>query len=116
MVLRVRFVIAVAASFFLSTINGDEAPNFMRGIFDGWAAKPRQFPYPALIGCVYPKDTLQWICNGEIINHRFVMTANICVKNTWTECNNFIIRVDTNVHSALSTYINTLKKRPRTIE
>lgn len=47
---------------------------FLSGIFDGRTLKPFQFPYHASIDCVNDHETVQWICNGAIINNSFVAT------------------------------------------
>lgn len=91
MLLRVTAVVVI---YFLSYANG-QIPTNLTGIFDGFLAKPRQFPYHALIGCVQDDESVDWICNGAIINNRFVASLASCVNS----CNNFTIRVGTSVHA-----------------
>lgn len=98
MLLRKEFASAVAFYYFLSVSKGQLLTGFLSGFFDGWTVKPLQFPYHALIGCVNNDGTVQWICNGAIINNRFVATSASCVYN----CNSFKIRVGTIVHGDLN--------------
>lgn len=96
MLLRVS--LSVAALLSLSVVNSGQLVEFAVGIFDGWVAKPSQFPFHALVGCILEDGYVQWMCNGVIINNRFVATQASCVDY----CDNFKIRVGSIVHGYLN--------------
>lgn len=95
MLLRVT---TVAIIYFLSSANGVYIRTPTDGITGGELVYPRQFTYHALIGCVNNSNgddkSVEWICNGAIINNRFVATLASCVDG----CNKFKIRVGTTAH------------------
>lgn len=102
MLFRASFV--VAATLLLSDVNSQ----FALGIFDGWLAKPSQFPFHALIGCVASSGSVVWICNGVIINNRFVATTASCVSS----CSHFKIRVGSIVHPAMNVTEESVPRVP----
>lgn len=115
MLLRVRFSVLFVS--LLSAVNGQRvSTTFLEGIFDGWTAKPAQFPFHALIGCVFDDGYVQWICNGAILNNRFIITSATCANS----CDNFKIRVGSIVHGYMnitqgvtSEYVTAPGTRPR---
>lgn len=108
MFLRASFVTTVTAIVFLSAQECPKVPaqdcprvRFFPGIMDGFYSEPLFLPHHVLIGCAFENGsitTIDWLCNGAIINDRFVATSAICTLH----CNNFRILVGSNVHPVMN--------------
>lgn len=85
----------VAVFVFISVINGREVQP-PKGIWQGTIPLEHEFPHHVYIGCDNrnKNGTIDWICNGAIINDFFVATTLSCLKG----CIDLVIRLRSNLH------------------